>query len=254
MLWSKIIRHEEEDSHGVLNFEPKHLDMDMPEAAQSFVSEQVPENATPFQIDNLVSKQTGILDNEKKKIEKIIEERVIDKIKDIQEKAYQEAYELGLQEGKKLAFEKHNESIKNDLNEIGQLLETVRNMKKNILDQNEGLMIDFLYYICEKVVAEHVERKDTTIKEILKQVIDTMDAKENISVKLNDKDFETVKQLMQEANQESDIYKKIKFYPTPEIEKGGCIFETDHGLVDATLKERLDKLWTVLNDNKPANS
>jgi flagellar assembly protein FliH len=252
---AKIIRHEEEDAKGVLSFQPKHLDMEMPTAAKQFISEQPTEKPEQrFQIDELISKQTGIFNDEKKKIEKEIEDRVIDKIKDIQETAYKEAYELGLQEGKKLAFETHNESIKNDLTEIQNLLESVRSMKKNILDQNEALFIDLLYFICEKVVAEHVAKNETTVKEILKQVIDSLDSKENVSIRLNDQDFETVKKLMQEVNQESDVYKKLKFYPTPDVEKGGCIFETDHGLVDATIKERLDKLWTILNDNKPANS
>lgn len=252
---TKIIRQEDEDASGVLNFEPKHLDLAIPAAAKPFVLEQQEESLeSRFKIDDLVSQQTGISRAEKKKIEQKIEERVIEKLNEIQEKAYQEAYDLGLQEGKRAAYEQHDAIIKTSLQEIQQLLEGVRSMKKEALNQNEGVLIDLLYYICEKIVGEHIQKNEATIKEIMSQVIDSLDSKENITVRLNDQDFETIKKLMQEINQDSDIYKKIKFYPTQEIQKGGCIFETDHGLVDATLEERLNKLWETLNGQKPSNT
>jgi flagellar assembly protein FliH len=249
---SSIIRQSDEDKNGVLNYEAKKIDMDMPRAARQFVGEQPADSVNPFKIDDLISKQTGIFETEKKKFEQAIDDRVIEKLKDIQEKAYKEAYDLGLEEGKKLAYENNQEAIKFHLAEMITLFESMKVMKKDILNKNESVFVDLIYYIAEKVVMEHVERSDTTIREVIKQVVDSLDVKEDISVRLNEQDYEIIQKLIGENTPEAEIFKKLKFYTVPEIEKGGCVFETNHGIVDATLSERVEKLWTLLNQAKPA--
>lgn len=249
---SSIIRHSDEDKKGVLNYEAKKIDMEMPRSAKQFVGEQPAAQANPFKIDELISKQTGIFDTEKKKFEQEIDDKVIEKLKDIQEKAYKEAYDLGLEEGKKLAYENNQEAIKFHLAEMITLFESLKTMKQDILNQNESVFVDLIYYIAEKVVMEHVEKNDTTIKEVIKQVVDSLDVKEDIAVRLNEQDHAIIQKLIGENTPEAEIFKKLKFYPVPEMEKGGCVFETNHGIVDATLSERVEKLWTLLNQTKPA--
>lgn len=249
---SIIIRHTDEDKKGVLNYDAKKIDMEMPNSAKQFVGEQpLEQEASKFKIDELISKQTGIFETEKKKIEQQIDDKVIEKLKDIQEKAYKEAYDLGLEEGKKLAYDNNQEAIKFHLSEMITLFESLKTMKQDILNQNESVFVDLIYYIAEKVVMEHVQRSETTIKEIIKQVVDSLDVKEDISVRLNEEDHATIQKLIGENSQEAEIFKKLKFYTVPEIEKGGCIFETNHGIVDATLSERVEKLWSLLNQTKP---
>jgi flagellar assembly protein FliH len=249
---SNIIRHGDEDKKGVLNYEAKKIDMDMPRSAKQFVGEQPLQSGPQFVIDELISKQTGIFEKEKLKVEQAIDDKVIEKLKDIQEKAYKEAYELGLEEGKKLAYDNNQEAIKFHLSEMITLFESLKTMKQDILNKNEGVFVDLIYHIAEKVVMEHVQKSETTTKEVIKQIIDSLDVKEDISVRLNEVDFKIMQNLMGENSQEAEVFKKLKFYTDPEIQKGGCMFETNHGLVDATLEERLAKLWTLLNQTKPA--
>src|SRR5690606_6166660 len=123
---------------------------------------------------------------------------------------------------------------------------SLKTMKKDALNQNESMIVDLIYYVAEKVVYEHIQKNDTTIVEIIKQVVDSLDVKEDISVRLNEEDHQVVQNLMKETSSEAEIFKKLKFYSSEEIEKGGCVFETNHGLVDATLEERVNKLWTIL--------
>lgn len=248
---SSIIRQSDEDKKGVLNYEAKKIDMEMPRSAKQFVGEQLEGQSVPFKIDELISKQTGIFDTEKKKFEEEIDNRVIEKLKDIEEKAYKEAYDLGLEEGRKLAFDTNQEAIKFHLSEMITLFENLKTMKQDILNQNESVFVDMIYFIAEKVVMEHIQKSETTTKEVIKQVVDSLDVKEDISVRLNEEDFEIMQKLMGENSQEAEIFKKLKFYADPEIQKGGCMFETNHGLVDATLEERIAKLAVILNQTKP---
>jgi flagellar assembly protein FliH len=250
---SNIIKNIDEDKKGVLNYDAKKIDMEMPKSARQFVSEQQPaEPGSEFQINELVSKQAGIFQNEKKKLEQEIDDKVIEKLKSIQEKAYKEAYELGLEEGRKIAFEANQEEINIHMTEMTNLFDSLKTMKKDILNQNESVFIDMIYFIAEKVVLEHVQKSETTTMEIIKQVVDSLDVKEDISVRLNDQDFAIIQKLMGPKSKDAEIFKKLKFYPAPEIKKGGAVFETNHGLVDATLEERIEKLWTLLNQTKPA--
>lgn len=249
---SNIIKNVDEDKKGVLNYDAKKIDVEMHRSAKQFVSEQQPETVgSNFKIDELISKQAGIFEKEKKKFEQEIDDKVIEKLKGVQEKAYREAYDLGLEEGRKSAFEANQESINIQMSEMATLFKNLKAMKKNILNQNESVFIDMIYFIAEKVVLEHVAKSETTTLEIIKQVVDSLDVKEDISVRLNDQDFAVIQKLMGPNSADAEVFKKLKLYATPEIEKGGAIFETNHGLVDATLEERIDKLWTILNQTKP---
>lgn len=92
-------------------------------------------------------------------------------------------------------------------------------MKQDILNKNEGVFVDLIYHIAEKVVMEHVQKSETTTKEVIKQVIDSLDVKEDISVRLNEEDFKIMQHLMGEKSQDAEIFKKLKFYADPEIQR-----------------------------------
>ena len=56
-----------------------------------------------------LSRQTpGLSELEKKNFQKRLEEEVLGRLKGIEEKAYAEAYALGLQDGRQKAFEEAN--------------------------------------------------------------------------------------------------------------------------------------------------
>ncbi len=251
MHLSKIIRPGDEQFKRILEFEAKKVGGEIPEAAKTFLGEQPPPMIEPFKLDELISHQTGVYESEKARQEQKVDDKAIEKIREIQEKAYQEAYDLGLEEGRKRAYDTNQEDIKNKLNEIEVLSGSIKEMKKELFNNNESLIIDLIYHISEKVVFDHIDQNTDAIKNIIKEVVESLDVKENISVKLNEDDFKIMQDLATKAIPGMDFLQKIKFQPMPEIQKGGCIIETDHGLVDATIPERLDKLWTVLNAAKP---
>lgn len=248
---SNFIKKEDENLKGVLNYEPKKIHMDIPEQAQSFTAEQPMDVEKSFKLDDLISKQTGISASQKIKLEEEINKRALEKMQEVQEKAYKEAYDLGLKEGTKRAFDTNQEKINILLEELNVVLNQIRNAKKDLLNENETQIIDLIYYCAEKVVMSHIEKNQTIIPEIVKNVIESLDSKENIIIKLNEEDSKSIEHLMTAIGKEYEVFKKLKFVSTTEIAKGGCTFETDHGLVDATLKERFGKLWDVLNEHKP---
>ncbi len=251
---SKIIRPSDEEFKRILDFEPKKVGIGIPEVAETFMGEQPPPLIEPFKLDELVAKQTGVYESEKSRVEQKIDDKAIEKLRDIQEKAYKEAYDLGLEEGRKRAYESNNEKIGNQLNELSDLTNSIREMKKNLMDKNEALLVDLVYHCAEKVVMEHVDKKNDILVNTLKEVIRSLDSKENIVVKLSEEDLAVINHLIGTTNPNLDFLQKIKFIGTQDISKGGCIIETDHGLVDATLEERFKKLWTVLNETKPAGT
>lgn len=252
MRLSNFIRKEEENTRGVLNYEPRKLSQEIPTQAQSFMKEQPDADDQNFRMNELISKQTGIFESEKKQAEEEVNKKVLERVQEFQEKAYKEAYDLGLKEGTKKAFETNNEKIAMMLEEFSTLLASVSAMKKELHHQNESNIVDLVYYCAEKLVHKELEKDQTLIPNIIKDVIESLDSKENISIRINDQDFQGIQVLMNSTSKDLDTFNKIKFHPSPEIQKGGCIFETDHGLVDATLEERFKKLWDVLNGNKPA--
>lgn len=254
MRLSSFIRKEDEDSKGVLSYEPKKLAMDIPVHAKPFTQTQPEATGSEFKLDELISKQTGVYAAEKRKGEDEVNNRVLEKVQEIQEKAYKEAYDLGLQEGAKKAIETNTAQINMVLEEMGLILKNIVEMKKELLIKNESMLVDLVYYCAQKVVHKEIDKTDSIVPQIIKDVMDSLNTEESISIRLNDEDYTNMQNLMQSVSKDFGDLSKIKFYPTPDITRGGCVFETNHGLVDATLEERFKKLWDVLNDNKPTGN
>ncbi|MNU00700.1 flagellar assembly protein H [compost metagenome] len=60
-----------------------------------------------------------------------------------------------------------------------------------------------------------------------------------------------MEELKKETGREYEFIKKTRFEPSADITDGGCIVETNYGEVDARIEQRLEQLWSVLEENIP---
>ncbi|MCB0394555.1 MAG: hypothetical protein KDD25_08340, partial [Bdellovibrionales bacterium] len=97
---SRIIVKGEEGDNSVIEFKPKKLGVgNVATAAKEFFNRQR-ESQNAFRLSEVISEITGLKNVERNAIEKRIEEAALEKLKEIQEEAYQKAHSLGVEEGK----------------------------------------------------------------------------------------------------------------------------------------------------------
>lgn len=152
------------------------------------------------------------------------------------ESGFAEGYEEGLVEGRNKALQ--------DAGELLELLETVVDEGVKLRASNlAALEDDFLklsLLLADKIVRKTVENDITWLKPIIKDALASLGQVDEVVVLLNSFDYS----LLQDYGEELQLGTRTKlvFDQDPSITQGGCLIESENGLIDARLESRLGKL------------
>ncbi len=255
MQWSnpgrqaKSILPKELAEQTVLDFVPMRFDLGTPEQAMNYLAEK--KKGSDFRMNDAIRIQTGIDQVEKVSEEEKVEEAALEKLKEIQEGAYQQAYALGLEEGRRQAFEQVSADIAERMTTLDSTLLAIKELKKEMATFNEAHLMKVMFQMASRLARTQLENNGEAMVQILRDAVGLAQDEENITVHVSQNQFDFLEELKQETGREFEFIKKIRFEPNPEVTDGGCIVETNYGEVDARVEQRVQQLWTVLAENMP---
>lgn len=253
MQWSnrasKSILTKEVADKTVLEFVPMRFDLGTPEQAMNYLAEK--KKGSDFRMNDAVRVQTGIDQVEKGNDEEKVEVAALEKLKEIQEGAYQEAYRLGLEEGRKEAFEQVSADIAERMTGLDSLLLAIKDLKKEMSGFNESHLLKLMFQMASRLAKTELQNNNEAMVGILRDAVGLAQDEEEITVHVSQSQFDFLEELKSETGREFEFIKKIKFEPNAEVADGGCIVETNYGEVDARIEQRVEQLWSVLSENMP---
>lgn len=228
--------------HRILEYTPPKFEMGVPEAAQSYI-ELKKTQPKPFKMAEHLRVQTGVQQIEEVSLEDQVENRTIEKLKEVQEAAYQEAYALGLSEGKKEAFDASSKEINARLQELDQTLVAISDLKKELTLQNEAHIAKLAFHIAEKLAYHTIEANHDVVVEVIRKAVELAQIEEEVTVQVAPTQLEFLNKLKTETGREYEFLKKIKLVSSDGVKEGGCIIETNYGHIDARFDERVKQVW-----------
>lgn len=227
------------------DYKPKDLKVDISRPARSFV--EVDSGISPdFKISELVAKQTGISQLEDEAQKDKINAQVLDRLKEIEEKAYQEGHEVGLVEGTEKAFQEAKANLLERLSSIEAILKRMEELKTHLLADNEAELIRLVFLVAEKIALKSLEEDREAVQKILHSVVGETQADERVVVRISAEDLLFLEGLQDKTGQKMEALERVKFVPDEKITAGGCLIETEFGTVNATVEERLARTWQTL--------
>ncbi|UYL08743.1 FliH/SctL family protein [Bdellovibrio sp. SKB1291214] len=246
---TKAVLKKEVAEKTVLEFVPAKIELGTPSQAMQYLTEK--KRGSDFRMNDAIRVQTGVDQVERVDEEEKIEAAALDKLKEIQEQAYQEAYNLGLEEGRKEAFEKVSAEIIARMQGLDELLLGVKELKKDLTSFNENHLVTLAYKMAGRLAKAELATNNDAMIQILRDAVALAQDEEQITVHVSQEQFDFLEELKKETGRDLEFTKKIRFEPSAEIIAGGCIVETNYGEVDARVEQRLEQLWTVLSENMP---
>src|SRR6185312_1613083 len=171
MRLSKTVLKSDIAKEKVLDFAPPKFDLGTPLAALNYLEHK---KGSDFRMSDAIRLQTGVEEMEASGIEEQIENRVLERLKEVQEVAYQEAYQLGLDEGRKEAFKKSSEQIDRRVKAFDLLTNSITNLRKAV---------------------EHAQ------------------IEEEIKIQVNPAQYDFWESLKKETGREFEFLKKVNFVP-----------------------------------------
>lgn len=234
----------------VFDYKPRELTVETHQSARNFV--EVDQLKSPdFKISDLVAKQVGISQLESEAHEGEINERVLKQVKEIEERAYKEGFDLGFADGTDKAFAHMKEQIAFRISSLDKLLAQVESQRRLVLVENEAELISLVFQVAKKIALRDLEEHREAVVEILTKVVDEMSEDETVAVYLSHDDHEFIQLSNEKTSSSLEKIKKLKLIESEEIKPGGCLLETSFGSVDATVDERVERTWDLLRDRIP---
>ena len=247
---NKQIIDEEEASEVVFDYVPNQFPISINQSAKDFVSSQE-EKSSKFQINELSASQSGVADLNQKLVEKRVEIEALEKLKELEERAYGEAYELGLIEGTEKAFNENFDSLKERIEKLDDLIKTFEEIKVQLIEGSETQILKLISLMANRLAMDHVEINQEIILQVIRQVIETAQTDENVVLKLSEEDSLFIEGARERMGKKLDFLKRVKIEPIEEVKSGGCILETQFGAIDATIEQRFSKVWETIQAKMP---
>lgn len=249
MQWSKFVLPKDAAAVKVLDYKPTHFNLGTPNQALDYLKEK--SRGSDFRMNDTIRVQTGIDQLEKESEAERVEKATLEKLKEVQEDAYQQAYELGREEGHKDAFDKMSSDINRRLQDLDQLLSTVGNLKTEMVAFNEAHILKSVLQMASKLARKEVQTSPETLLSVLRDSVALSQDEENVTVLIAQEQLEFIENLQNQTGREFEFLKKIKIQASPDVSIGGCIVQTNYGEVDARLEQRIDTLWQAVSENLP---
>lgn len=151
------------------------------------------------------------------------------------EAGFAEGYEEGLEEGRQKALAKASDL----LSLLESTVEEAVRLRAASLRALEDDFLKLSVFLADKVIRKAVEADISWLKPIIKEALEALGTVDQMVVLLNPVDYA----LLQNYQQDLSLTRtKLVFEQDPSITQGGCLIESETGLIDARLERRLGKL------------
>lgn len=245
-----MIVKKEKSENVVFDYNLKEFPLVVSKPAKDFVSKQE-EGGSDFKISELIAEQSGMSELQRKSMEAKVEEMALHRLKEIEERAYKEAYDLGKIEGTEKAFEERKAEFEDRLSKFDELISTFHHIKEKIMKENEVGLVKLMYFMAEKIALKEIGEDKENIMRIIMQIIEDVQVDERMILYVNPEDAQFINGLMEKRSKEIEALQKIKLEQSPEIDPGGCSLETNFGTIDASIQQRVSKVWEAMVNKMP---
>ncbi|QJA06858.1 hypothetical protein FVE67_08680 [Thermosulfurimonas marina] len=182
------------------------------------------------------------------------------------EKAYREGYREGLEEGRTAGFEKGyaegRARAEKEAQALRARLEKEYGEKRAQLDQllaslqeeiSRGVLsldrevLALLKLLVQKLFFREFLRDESVILRVVREALREVVEGSRVTVRVHPREARILQETDLRALSEK-TFPEIRVEADPSISPGGCLLETDFGLVDATLERRWTNLLRALEE------
>ncbi len=153
----------------------------------------------------------------------------------IKKSAFEEGYRAGL------------EKCNADLEKFRQSLNSFMNANKDVFEYIAPDILEISVDIAKKIIKKEVEADPqiliNTIVDILKT---TFKNEPKIVIRVRPQAVQFIKDTIPNITYQYGIDSKINIVADPSVEEGGCIFQTNNGIVDASVDTQIEIIKKAL--------
>lgn len=153
----------------------------------------------------------------------------------------EEIVEEARREADRIREEAREEGRREGYEELVSKIAEVRERYRTIQDEAEEDTLELAFRIARRIVGREIDRDPSAVGEIVADALEEVRGKRHVVVHVHPEDIPGLEERREELAGRLDGA-SIFFEADADLERGGCVIETDANRVDATLQMQLDRL------------
>jgi len=158
----------------------------------------------------------------------------------------EEAFRRGFAEGKREGLEEGRRQAEK---ELSPQLELVRNLiaalkeeKESFYHENEVYIVKLAIEIARKILNRELSQNPELMLYIVREALRKVAGKGRIIIHLNPADLALVKDKKSQLGAMLSAFEQVDFLASDDVQRYGCVIESDSGIVDAQLDVQLEQI------------
>lgn len=203
-----------------------------------------------FQMADVMRIKTRVAEIEQKSVNEQVETQVIDRLQEVQERAYQEGMAVGREDGRQQALEEHSQLLREKLDQLDALFQALTSLKAEILQANEMHFIKFSVHLAERLAGQHIKVNPEALLNLIRKTVEMAQGEENIRIRVSPEQKEFIEKMRSELkpSQANEVIRNASLEGDPSISPGGVVVQTNYSEIDARTEERVAVLWEVISE------
>ena len=161
--------------------------------------------------------------------------------------ARKEGYDSGYQSGFKKGEEAAKEEFSPLLETTQKLIEELSGFRKEMYDKVEREMVEMVISLVKKVIHSEFSTREDAVQDMIRLAVQSVLDRESMVIKIHPTDKEYAESFCSELHHLFSEIKNIAFEAHSRIERGGCVIETNFGVIDARIEKLEEQIDRILN-------
>ncbi|MDR3013190.1 MAG: hypothetical protein LBU70_08275 [Chitinispirillales bacterium] len=154
--------------------------------------------------------------------------------------------EEGFAEGEKKGFDdaekKFNAEIAKHKEQMSKYFKQIENSKKEMINGLDHILLKFCMELTKKIITCELTTNPDIVLAAIKKSLSMIAERDNILIRVAPGDFETASGNKDFLSTVTERLENVRIEEDARIDKGGCIVESNSGMVDARLGVQLDEI------------
>jgi flagellar assembly protein FliH len=147
---------------------------------------------------------------------------------------------LGKDIGIEICQQENSERVERALGTLKSIIEDATFKRANILENAEKDVLELASYLAEKVIFEKINLDKDIVVEVVRDALKYISGEVKIKIKLNPEDIDSIKDVKEDFLSQFDNIAEMELASDKAVSRGGCIIETDNGIVDSNISTRFE--------------
>ncbi len=168
-------------------------------------------------------------------------------VNELKSNARKEGYDTGFQGGFKKGEESAKEEFSPFLETTQQLIEELSGFRKEMYDKVEREMVEMVISLTKKVIHFEFSTREDAVQDMIRLAVQSVLDRESMVIKIHPTDKEYAESFRPELHHMFSEIKNITFEAHSGIARGGCVVETNFGVIDARIEKLEEQIDRILN-------